>query len=121
MNKKDFKIGQTVYFVAKEMGNAYRTYKDQILEGKITKIGNKYFDHDNYRVNKINIETMQNDAGGYCIDWDCYISKEAIENKIKSELIIDKIAEFGESWYGGFNNLSLNQLERILKIIEEKS
>lgn len=104
-------IGQTIYL--NPINNEAR-YNRNIKQVKIIKIGRKYFEVTDCR-DRLNIETMLSDNGEYAPCFKAYLSLEQIENENKKHHLFDKFRKLFQYQ----NKFSLEQLEKIDKIIQE--
>jgi hypothetical protein len=104
----------------KPLNNQLRRSKE-IKECVIKKIGRKYIEVENpdwdADIIKIEIETRR-EVTKYSPDWELYFSKQELLDEIEKEKLENDIkAIFG--CYRG-TDLSLDQLRRIKKIIDEE-
>ena len=113
MNKKsDFRIGDSLFSI--KTNQFHDDYK--IIEHKISKIGRKYMivHSDDFEMRIIDLNFMKfKDTS-----WEIYKTKEECKSIIEKELLIDKMYY----WFCSTTkkqSLSLEQLKRIDKIIEE--
>jgi hypothetical protein len=123
MNKADLKIGQTIYM--KVYGNSARylnsinaSLEEYISEYKISKIGNKYFSILDSFNTKFEIVTGIQ-KNGFNGGKKAYLKKQDIYDEKE---ISDLEKKFSDSFYWtSRKKLSLDQLRRIDKIIEEEN
>lgn len=121
---KDFKVGDKAYIML--TGNAERGIdksnpEDYIKEVTVTKIGRKYLQTEPLSYEKFK-ETDLNYNGGlindtkYCVDYILFKDKQTIVDLLKKENLVFEIRHKISS----IKELSLNQLERIAEILDEK-
>ena len=119
---EDFKVNESVFL--KPIGNqrlhVRRDIEEHILEAKIIKIAKKYIFVDPVKRRspmKFYIDTLieANDLP----NWKLYINKEDILDEIESENLITEIGYALE--YSNRKKMTLDQLKRIKKIIEENN
>lgn len=90
--------------------------------GVITKVGRKFFfvtpEGSNWEL-KFYIEGMKEDTGGYCADNYLYKTFEDYKEEVDNQRATDKLKV---DYFGTFTDtkLTVDQCERIIKIIEEK-
>lgn len=116
------KVGNKCYL--KAQGNETRRHigrpiEEWVYEAEIIKVGRKYFTvkRDYWEI-KYDISSLK-EVTNYCSDWKFYFSKE----EVLEEMEIDKLESDIRSKFSryGFNcsKLSLEQLRRIMDIINE--
>jgi len=112
-------VGDKVFL--KAVNNNARGRKEVLIkEYEIVKIGRKFFEvnnNPNYKPLKFLIENKKQEMGGYVPDWELYFSEQEILDEIEFNRLFGKI-ESRFNVYGKVN-LTLDQLRRIIKIIEE--
>lgn len=121
---KRIKVGEKCYL--KAQGNEERRHRGKsieewIYEVEITKVGRKYFtvkkgwEEIKYDIN--NLEEVTN----YCSNWKFYFDKQEIINDMEIKKI-ERVIEARFSKYGdNSSKLSLDQLRRIMNIIDEEN
>jgi len=125
--KLDLKVGQKVVVTIIKRSNASR-HKDMSLEnidnwcfdGEVTKIGRKYITvkWDKWSEEQFSIENDYNNKTDYSCDYKLYLNKEEIIKERKADELYNEIKTHFSGW-GGNENFSLDQLERIINIINE--
>mgnify|MGYP003456797731 FL=1 len=112
------KVGQPLYAKA-EGPNSGRMSKE-LIEVVVQAVGKKWFTVKRadgswqfYR-SRFSLETLWQDGGNYSPEWRLYTSLQEIEDKQRRAVLVSKIE--GQS----FSTLSIDQLERIDAIINEK-
>lgn len=131
MNIKDFKVGQKVY--VELTGNASRgkTAEECIEEWEITSVGRKYIEAG--RIDKKRggvwgkhlFEYKENygrfvEKTNYCIDYALYLTRQEIEDKQEKSRIFKEVSEVFRG-FGAERNITLEQLRRIKKILNEET
>ena len=112
-------VGDTVYL--KPINNQMRR-SSEIMEREVKRVGRKYFyvaeSKGPFHMEiKINIETMQEDQGGYSGDWQAYYSLQEIEDEKEQHHLSCVLRDLFGGW--SRNGLTLDQLRRIKAITEE--
>lgn len=125
MNIKDFKVGQTIYL--KKVGNVAsgideNSIEDHILEEKVLKIGNKYIYLEGARFDRMKFGIGHHDIIMDISEYSSnyyylYLTKQEIYDELEFNNLESKIKEYFS--FGSTEGLALNQLKRIIDIMEE--
>lgn len=119
MNKSDFKKGQIVYVSRRSYYG--RKIPKEIIQGEVVSIGSKYisvqiglWDVRKFEINNNFHECVT--AGS--ADYELYLSEQAIRDDEEKYEIVQLIKD-QYNQYSCYTDLTIDQLRRIKKIIEE--
>ena len=124
-NNIKIEVGEEVCIVSRGFTSGRsKEYDDYARRrnGVITKVGRKFFyvtpEGSNWEL-KFYIEGMREDRGGYCIDNYLYKTFEDYKEEVDNRRATDKLKT---DYFSTFTStkLTVDQCERIIKIIEEK-
>lgn len=108
---KEIKVGIPVYL--KPTGNIARYNKD-LKEGVITKKGRKYFYVND---EKFDLETLKNVNSDCNSAWVLYFSKQDYFDEQEKKQLLVKFRKLFD-WSGSGENLTLEQLKEMARIVE---
>lgn len=124
----DFKPGDKAYIML--TGNAEQYIQDKndpeqyVVETTVEKVGRKYLEVSHHR----GIQFMEYDTDDRnclkektdcCVDYLLYKTREEVINEKKREKYLQQVSSFFGSCFTKKRNLTCEQLERIIAIIEE--
>lgn len=129
MNIKDFKVGQTVFVELRGNASRGKTTEECIEEWKITSVGRKYIKagRPSERCGILNETTFErkDEYGNFvektdcCVDYMLYATRKEIEDKQEKSRLFKEISTVFRE-YGINNKLTLEQLRKIKRILDER-
>jgi len=127
INVNKIVVGQKVFIKIIERSNAARYIKsnkvdDWIYEGLVIKIGRKYITvrFNNGREEKFDKKDNHINISKYSADYQLYLTKQEIVDKMEINKLYEKIQYNFNNWNNN-NRFNLDQLRRIVNIIDEKN
>jgi len=127
--KLDLKVGQEVVVRIIVGSNASRREKmtlDNIdnwcFAGEVTKIGRKYITakFNNWQEYQFEIESDYRNKYTYGgADYQLYLSKDEVVKEMEAEELFSELRNHFGGWGKNANKFSLNQLQRIISIVNE--
>lgn len=127
INVNKIVVGQKVFIKIIERSNAARyiksdTIDDWIYEGTVIKVGRKYITvkFNNGYEEKFDKEHDYINISKYSADYQLYLTKQEIVDKMEINKLYEKIQYNFNNWNNN-NRFNLDQLRRIVNIIDEKN